>query len=163
MIIAGAILAVIGLGLTIYGIYLNNNVEAQLTALFNSGNVDPGTGWIVVGVIALVVGIALLVIGLTKTTSASSGTSKKADAEPRKEPDRPRPRKDENICPYCETILPPGASFCPGCGKNIHAEVTPVRPDRFESKEPEPAPSSTPVNPIVDKPGVWNLPTDDDL
>lgn len=66
MLVVSVILIVLGIGSTIYGFYLNNSVEAQLNALFSSGNVDPGTAWIVVGVIALVIGIILLIVGLNK-------------------------------------------------------------------------------------------------
>ena len=66
MVITSIILIVLGIGSTIYGFYLNNSVEAQLNALFSSGNVDPGTAWIVVGVIALVIGIILLIVKLNR-------------------------------------------------------------------------------------------------
>ena len=56
MMIAGGILIAIGLFSTIYGIHLNNSIEAQLTALFNNGNVNPGTGWIWIGVVFLIAG-----------------------------------------------------------------------------------------------------------
>lgn len=66
MFILGIILAIAGAGSLIYGILQNNSVEAQLSSLFSSGSVDPGTLWIIVGVIAAVIGIVLLVAGKKK-------------------------------------------------------------------------------------------------
>ncbi len=175
MIIAGVILSAIGLGLTLYGIYLNNNIEAQLSALFSSGNFDPGTSWIVVGSIILVVGIVLLIVGLTKKPASKSKRKscrtkpirnemkcphcgKELDGSPAFCPfcgestTKKKPHED-NACRFCGSILSPGAAFCPACGKRIGEEPVPTPPPAPKSPEPK--------EPVTS--GGWRSPSDDDL
>lgn len=186
MIIAGAILLALGIGSTIYGFHLNNSMEAQLNALFSSGNVDPGTVWIVAGIIALVVGIVLLAFGITKNLSSGSRKEvfysasvmrKKACPHCGKKLDeslafcpfcgqstaeKKSPRED--VCPYCESILPAGVAFCPACGKRVGAEFVPVRPTSVPTSVPTPVPTPNPPK-VPDPPaaGGWSTPTDSDL
>ena len=177
MTIAGAILIALGIGSTIYGFYLNNSMEAQLNSLFNSGNVDPGTVWIVVGIIALVIGIVLLFLGISKKTPSDlfEGTAlrtsfkrentcphcgKKLDGSPVFCPSCGERTADlkplkETVCPYCESILTPGSSFCPACGKRIDTEYKPVHP--------APAPSPRTSVPADSTTSGWSKPTDSDL
>ena len=53
--------AILGLILLIVGISQNNSLEAQLASLFGSGKVNPGTPWIVIGII-LILGAAVLFV-----------------------------------------------------------------------------------------------------
>ena len=95
MVICGAILLAAGLGVIIYGFSLNNSAEAQLNALFSSGSTDPGTVWIIVGIVAFAGGIILLILGLTrKPVSYSSGAAP--------EPVR---RVEKTVCPHCGRTL----------------------------------------------------------
>lgn len=64
MLIIGIILAAAGAGSLIYGITQNNSASAQLSSLLGSGSTNPGTVYIVIGVIAVVIGIILLTMGL---------------------------------------------------------------------------------------------------
>ncbi len=167
MIIAGAILIALGIGSTIYGFHLNNSMEVQLNALFGSGNVDPGTGWIVTGIIALVIGIALLVVGITKKPRSTPDNpktlcphcKKKLDGSPEFCPfcgestKSAKPPKDI-VCPFCESILPVGVAFCPACGKRVGSEPNPIKPIPFPD-------SIKPAKPS-DRDG-WSTPTDTDL
>lgn len=66
MVIIGIILMVAGAFSAIYGVTQNSSLEAQLGSLLSSGSVNPGTPWIVIGVIALLVGLVLLIMGLRK-------------------------------------------------------------------------------------------------
>ncbi len=50
----------------IVGASMNNSLEAQLSSLFGGGGVNPGTPWIIIGIIAAIVGLVLLVIGIMK-------------------------------------------------------------------------------------------------
>lgn len=172
MIIAGAILLSLGLGSLIYGVHLNNSVEAQLNALFSSGNVDPGTGWIVAGIIALVVGIAFLVVGIIKKPGSlpkidvgrektvkpkilCSNCGKKLDGSPAfcpycgKTTTPTNPRKD-NVCPYCESIIPLKVVFCPVCGKQLSGIGDRAAASNSGAK------STRAIS-------GWNTPTDSDL
>ena len=69
MAILGIILIVAGAVSVLYGIMQNNSLEAQLTSLFSSGKTNPGTIWIVIGIIAVVVGIVLMVLNSKKNSS----------------------------------------------------------------------------------------------
>ncbi len=66
MFILGIILIVVGLGCAGYGFIQNNSMAAQLNSLLSSGSVNPGTMFIVIGVILLIVGIILCVAGRKK-------------------------------------------------------------------------------------------------
>ena len=182
MIIAGAILLTLGIGATIYGFYLNNSVEAQLNALFSNGNVDPGTVWIVAGIISLVIGIVLLIIGLTKKAAASPSIGIVRSVPRKPEPDSLCPHcgkglegspafcpfcgkstnpvnpKKDTFCPYCESILPSGTAFCPAWGKQVGSEPGPAKrtfvPTPTKSVDPSAEPS------VING---WSLPADSDL
>ena len=57
MFLLGIILVVAGLGSAGYGFMQNNSLEAQFSSILSSGTANPGTMFIVIGVILLVVGI----------------------------------------------------------------------------------------------------------
>jgi len=66
MIVAGIILSGAGVGLIIYGITLYNSLSSQLKSLFSRDSTNPGTVYIVSGIVILVGGAILLIIGLLK-------------------------------------------------------------------------------------------------
>jgi len=66
MIILGIILVFAGVGSTIFGVTQNNSLEAQLTSFFSSGTTNPGTIWIIIGVVAIVLGIVLIIASLLR-------------------------------------------------------------------------------------------------
>ena len=66
MFILGIILIIAGIGCAGYGFMQNNSLEAQLNSIMSTGTADPGTMFIVVGVILLVVCIILCVVGKKK-------------------------------------------------------------------------------------------------
>ena len=53
--------AVLGLILLIVGISQNNSLKAQLASLLGSGKVNPGTPWIVIGILLIVAGAVFFV------------------------------------------------------------------------------------------------------
>lgn len=59
MKILGIILSILGCLSALYGVNLNNSLEAQFTSLLSNGSTNPGTIWICVGVIVVVVGLLL--------------------------------------------------------------------------------------------------------
>ena len=69
MAILGIILIVAGAASIVYGIIQNNSLAAQLTSLFSGGSGNPGTKWIIIGVIAVVAGIVLMVLNSKKKNS----------------------------------------------------------------------------------------------
>lgn len=62
----GIVFIVAGIGCAGYGFMQNNSLEAQLNSITSSGTANPGTMFIVIGVILLVVGIILCVVGKKK-------------------------------------------------------------------------------------------------
>ena len=114
MIIVGWILIALGVILTIHGIQLNHSIEAQLTAMFLDGNINPGTVWIWVGIISAAVGIFFLFRFHSKDSFVNP-------FEGIKIPDRCRPRKTTK-CANCGKEIPSGALFCPGCGHPVKHE-----------------------------------------
>lgn len=162
MLILGVVLIVLGLASTIYGVTLNNSAEAQLNALFGTGVINPGTTWIIVGAVVGVIGIILLVVELLKkskvipTTSSTYKTYKTYKEETRctncgkklegtpaycpycGSPTKPGAARKENICPYCESVIPSGVTLCPACGNDI-SKVLDSEPsmEPAESEKPE--------------------------
>lgn len=175
MLILSVILIVLGLASTIYGVTLNNSAEAQLNALFGTGVINPGTTWIIVGAVVGVIGIILLVVELLKKSEVIPPTpstyktdkgetrctkcGKKLDGTPVYcpycgSPTKPDAARKENICPYCESVIPSGITLCPVCGNNISkaldsgASMKPAEPEK-----PNPAYSAL----------GWSKPKDSDL
>ena len=66
MLISSAIFLILGIASAVYGISQNNNMEAQMRNLFEHGRVNPGTPYVVVGIVLVVIGIILLIVGLKK-------------------------------------------------------------------------------------------------
>lgn len=142
MIVIGTILLIAGIGSTIMGFYMNNSLEAQMNALFSSGNVDPGTPWIIAGVGALIVGLILLIIGLTRRGSRPKPEPAPEELSgiclhcgkriPRSAVYCPScgkstsPVRKETVCPFCENILPEGASVCPACGNRVGRKASDI-------------------------------------
>ena len=58
-----ALLFLGGAASLIYGVYQNNSIAAQWASLWQHGTTDPGTLWIVVGVIAMILGVILFLKG----------------------------------------------------------------------------------------------------
>lgn len=54
--ILGAILLILGIACAGYGYIQNNSVEAQLSSLLSTGTTNPGTTYIVIGVVVAVIG-----------------------------------------------------------------------------------------------------------
>lgn len=75
MLIFGLIISFIGLASSIYGIVKNNDVEAQLESIFETGKTNPGTLFIVVGSLLIAVGIVLIVLYYHRNPHASFGLS----------------------------------------------------------------------------------------
>ena len=173
MIAGGAVLIVLGIGALGYGLYLNNSVEAQLNAFFSSGTVDPGTPWIIGGVIGLIIGVILLIIGLTKKPAQPSaapsmmsgpGANRCPNCGAPLENDaafcgvcgkpvataaaaaaaKPLPAK---ACPFCGAPLEDDAAFCSTCGRPLGPAGTPVRtfvPSPHPAPRPEPVTAPAP-------------------
>lgn len=62
MFVLGVLAIITGAILTIVGFAMNNSLEAQLISAFSTGSTNPGTIFIVIGIILLVVGVLLVVM-----------------------------------------------------------------------------------------------------
>ena len=63
MFLLGILLVLSGLACAGYGFMQNNSLEAQFTSILSSGTANPGTIFIIIGVILLVVGILFCLSG----------------------------------------------------------------------------------------------------
>ena len=57
----------------IVGSNMNNSIASQLESIFSGGGANPGTPWIVIGVVVGVVGLVLLIAGLVKKNNNKNG------------------------------------------------------------------------------------------
>ena len=64
IIIIGVVIAIIGIGLLLYGHSQNNNIGAQLTSLFGSGRSNPGTPWMIFGGVSIGIGFVMVIAKL---------------------------------------------------------------------------------------------------
>jgi len=67
-VLFGIILAIAGAGSLIYGIVLNNDINAQMNSVIMAGKTNPGTIWIVIGIIAIIVGIIVYLMQKKNST-----------------------------------------------------------------------------------------------
>ena len=57
---------VLGIILSMYDSEQNNNLAVQLNSYIMNGSSNPGTSWIILGVILILFGISLIVVDLLK-------------------------------------------------------------------------------------------------
>lgn len=67
-IISGAICSLVGVICLIGGIINNNSLESQLSSMFNSKAVKPGTIFIIIGSVLLAIGVIILIVGIYQFT-----------------------------------------------------------------------------------------------
>ena len=189
MIIIGAILAGLGSIFFIIGIVRNNTYEIVWEYFWETGRTDPGTVWIILGIIMVLAGAGLLVFGILKKKGA-------AGAKPRVTPvtgptcprcgtplkpgskfcgacgytlsGPPTVKPTERACPFCESIVSPTATFCPVCGNNIADSAAPTSAPAADPAPtyipPAPAPSGSPAPSRPKIAGdLWSRGGDDEL
>ena len=60
----GIIFILTGGGLWMYGDYINNNSESVMRSFFESGSINPGSGFVTFGIICLAIGCLLVLCGV---------------------------------------------------------------------------------------------------
>ena len=113
MILFGVILIVSGIVSIIYGVNQNNSLAAQLSSVFSRGSTDPGTIYIVLGVIGIIAGLIMVYIDYNnkntsnhynrRNTSNYNGSNKK--------------------CRNCSKIFSGSYTGCPHCGSSLYEET----------------------------------------
>lgn len=63
---------IVGVVLAVFGNQQNNDLEAQLSSLWNNGTANPGDLWIYVGIAVAIVGLVLTVIGIINMNNGGS-------------------------------------------------------------------------------------------
>lgn len=66
MILAGIIAIVFGGGLCVYGYTENNNLANQVISVLSGGGTDPGTPYLISGIVIFIIGVILLLYGFKK-------------------------------------------------------------------------------------------------
>ena len=64
LIAIGVIFILAGGGLWMYGDYINNNSESVMRSFFESGSINPGSGFVTFGIICLAIGCLLVLCGV---------------------------------------------------------------------------------------------------
>jgi len=105
LLVLGVIISIAGIVSIVNGVNLNNSLAHQFQSIFSSGTTDPGTTYIVFGVIGLIIGVIMIIVGITKKNETGNnifsniGTSK--------------------MCPFCANDIKMEAIICQFCGKNL--------------------------------------------
>jgi len=113
MTILGIIFVLSGIGSIIYGVDQNNRLSSQISSLLNRGTTNPGTTFIIIGVVAIIVGIILVFAGIEKDKEKNRIIRKSMDKNEDIEID------DEWICSKCGKTNNICFSVCEKCGKEI--------------------------------------------
>lgn len=143
MIAVGVIMMIIGAAGCFYGITQNNSFEAQLNSFFSSGTTNPGTPFVVGGVLLLLIGLVLLIAGCVRKSKKEqvpmgyppmNGPYNPYNAPvqppvqqpygsvPAQQPQpQAQPQAGNLFCPQCGTSLPAGSRFCSNCGHAFDA------------------------------------------
>ncbi|MFV0480662.1 MAG: DUF3185 family protein [Campylobacteraceae bacterium] len=66
MFYLGIIIAVAGIAALIFGNNMNNNIEQQVTSIFQQGVVNPGEPFVYGGIAAIVLGVILILFAFYK-------------------------------------------------------------------------------------------------
>ena len=106
MIFAGLLSFIVGIILTAQGSSLNNDISAQMESVFNNGTTDPGSGYIIFGVLFIITGIILFFWGIVRMNNEESNQqqSEKPAAEP------------AELCEKCGASIARGCKYCSQCG-----------------------------------------------
>ena len=115
----GVLLLLAGLISYGYGVTLNNDMEKQLSSMLGKGEANPGSTYIVLGVVAMIVGLALLILGIVKSMKENS------DNRALPEDARPLPDASAFFCAFCGAAQAGNAVFCSQCGVCLKAEEKP--------------------------------------
>ena len=103
MIFLGILLLCGGGGLAIYGNSLNNSFEARWDSFWTNGNTDPGTTYIIIGIVLGVIGIILLIYGLSKNSNESTNIPSQTITTQSSTPNTPRPYIKVDGCYLCRS------------------------------------------------------------
>lgn len=60
MIFFGILFIALGVWATVYGNELNSSIREQFLSLINYGSFNPGTVWMIGGVVAIIIGVLFL-------------------------------------------------------------------------------------------------------
>jgi DNA-directed RNA polymerase subunit RPC12/RpoP len=131
MTIFGVIFVLSGIGSIIYGVNLNNNLASQLKSLWNSGSTNPGTTYIIIGVIAIIVGLIMIYAGLEKDKEKRRIIQKSMDKNEDIEID------GSWVCSNCGTSNNSFYSNCERCGKEFVKNRTNKKNDETSKIMPE--------------------------
>ena len=102
MIVIGIILILTGGGCWIYGDSLNNDYEEQIRSVWNVGKTNPGSIFVIIGIIAVIIGAILILCGIFYKITATNKKSNKITPI---------------ICPFCKKSTSSLNSFCTNCGR----------------------------------------------
>jgi len=129
MIIIGILLLCGGGAAAIYGNNLNNSFDARWNALMNRGTTDPGSSYIIIGIILAVLGLVLLLYGLIKSSNKDNNSGSQSNQEEVTHITRKNTVSSDDIyvkvdgyyqCRVCgnKQILTNGGK-CLNCGENL--------------------------------------------
>lgn len=66
MLVLGILIFLLGGGLALHGLNVNQSLAAQLASAFEKGTLNPGTTWLIIGAVVAVLGIAVIVFAVIK-------------------------------------------------------------------------------------------------
>jgi len=115
LMIIGAVIALAGFGSIFFGINQNNSLSSQIYSYFSSGSANPGTPYIIIGVIGVIVGLIMIYFGYQKYNQGKTGNaffnSKTMGTKK---------------CPFCANQIKREAIVCQFCGKELSNDFIPT-------------------------------------
>lgn len=102
MIVIGIIFILTGGSCWMYGDSLNNDYETQIRSVWNEGKTNPGSIFVIIGIIVVIIGAILILCGIFYKITA-----------PNKKSNQITPI----ICPFCKQSNSSLNSFCTKCGR----------------------------------------------
>jgi RNA polymerase subunit RPABC4/transcription elongation factor Spt4 len=117
MNIPGIILVIAGLISVFYGNNQNNSLEAQINSFFESGSKNPGTIFIILGVIGIIIGIVLII------REKMAGTGNYGNFGQKKTYNT---NTNDKRCRSCNKVYSGSFSACPHCGSSLYEETNQI-------------------------------------